>query len=133
MLREFIVQIEGVRVGRFEEVDDLSATTEVIELRDGSDRVMRHVPGRVRYGTVALRRGEVSQALWRWWAEIKKGQVRRRTVTVSLIDSQKKGIAGWRLHGCWPSEWRLAATQTGKDDVAAIEEIRFVVEDIELI
>ena len=132
--RRFIVQIEGVRAGRFEEVDNLTASTEVMEIRDGADRVMRQVPGRTRYGRVTLRRGDVTPALWRWWAEVKKGDVRRREVTISLVDSNDKGIAGWRLSGCWPSDWRMSASQDTKASgrAVAMEEITFVVEDIEL-
>ena len=132
--RRFSVQIEGVRVGRFEEVDNLSASTEVMEIRDGGDRIMRQVPGRIRYGRVTLRRGDVTRALWRWWAEVKKGDVRRRTVTISLVDSNDEGIAGWRLTGCWPSDWRMSASQGAKPSGLgiAMEEITFVVEDIEL-
>ena len=132
--RRFIVQIEGVRAGRFDEVDNLTASTEVMEIRDGADRVIRQVPGRTRYGRVTLRRGNVTRALWRWWAEVKTGDVRRRSVAISLVDGNDKEIAGWRLSGCWPTDWRISASQGAEASGhgMAREEITFVVGDIEL-
>ena len=79
----FVVEIGvGAELG-FSEVELPAGEIEVIEYREGADRVnsARKLPGRVKYANVVLKRGITGQPeLFEWWKSVRDGEVQRRNV-----------------------------------------------------
>ena len=75
----FVVEIDGIEVGAFSEVDLPDATIEAIEYREGSDpgSGARKLPGRVSYANVVLKRGLTGRTdLWNWFKATRDGSPR---------------------------------------------------------
>ena len=96
----------GEDVG-FSEAELPSGELEVIEYREGSDRVSstRKLPGRVAYPNVTLKRGVAGGLeLYRWWDAVRDGAPERRDVTITLLDEQRQPVQRWRLRNAWPAK-----------------------------
>ena len=103
----FVVEIEGVEAGGFSEVDLPSGEIEVIEYREGADKVSsaRKLPGRVKYPNVVLKRGVAGRLeLFDWWKSIRDGTPDRRNVTIQLLDESRTPVQRWQLRNAWPAK-----------------------------
>jgi phage tail-like protein len=84
----------------FSEVEVPSGEIEVIEYREGGDRVnsARKLPGFAKYPNVTLKRGITGRTdLFEWWKSVRDGQVQRRNVTITLLDEQRQAGLRWHL------------------------------------
>src|SRR5882762_1903664 len=85
----FQVLIDGVTTAGFAEVIMPEAAAEIIEYREGGDKVTstRKLPGRIRYGNVVLKQGITdSHELYDWWKTVVDGDVQRRNMSVVLLN-----------------------------------------------
>ena len=117
----------------FSEVDLPAGEVEVIEYREGSDRVSaaRKLPGRVEYPNVVLRRGIAGRLeLFEWWRSIRDGTLDRRNVTITLLDEQRKPVQRWRLRNAWPAKVDYSTLQ-GRGNEVAIETLELAHEGFE--
>lgn len=124
----FKLRIGNFDQGHFTECSGLSVKTEVISYREaGSNQVLRHIPGPMEYSAVTLKYGLTdSKELYDWMMKVAEGNVERRNVTISLLDSQGKDVVmNWELHDAWPSEWQSAALNA-LDKGIAIESLTLV-------
>ena len=128
------VDPEGVD-GGFEEVGPISAAIDVIEYRNGNDKVntFRKVPGLHRVNDVTLKRGVVgSTTLFTWFRAGTLGQADRRTVTIRLLDEDHTDVVfTWRLMRAWPVKYLASSLNATSSDVA-IEELVLTCEGIEV-
>lgn len=130
----FRVEIDGVDAGQFTEVSGLAAEAEVIEYREGADKVTssRKLPGRVRYPNVTLRRGlTASRDLWEWWKTVRDGALERRTVVITLLNDAGEPLLRWRLREAWIATFVAPDLNAEGNDVA-IETIELTHEGLEL-
>lgn len=130
----FLVEIDGVADTAFSEVSGLSAEAEVIEYREGSDKLTssRKLPGRVRYGDVTLRRGvTTSRVLFDWWMTAVNGNVQRRNVAVILLDDARQEVRRWLLREAWIAKFEIGPLQAKGNEVL-IESILLTHEGLEL-
>jgi len=103
----FVVEIEGVEAGGFSEVDLPSGEIEVIEYREGADRISsaRKLPGRVKYANVVLTRGVAGRLeLFEWWKSVRDGTPDRRNVVILLLDEARSPVQRWQLRDAWPTK-----------------------------
>ena len=130
----FRVEIDGVAAAAFASVSGLAAEAEVIEYREGADKVTssRKLPGRVRYPNVTLRRGlTASRDLWNWWKTTRDGQVERRTVAITLLNDAGEPVLRWRLREAWIARIEASDLDAQGNEVA-IETIELAHEGLEL-
>ena len=133
---KFRLEIEGIKAGSFDSVENLKAKIDVVEYQDGDDRFLHKRPGRTSYENVTLRRGTVnSPVLWKWWSDVSAGKFKPRTVSIILLSKSGKPVLQWHLLGCWPCEWQFAAEQLDeeKPHIVMLEAITFVVEKIKFV
>jgi phage tail-like protein len=100
----FVVEIDGVERAGFSEATLPSAALDVVEYREGADKtsVSRKLPGRLRLGTLVLRRGIGDDlALWQWFRTVADGELDRRNVAVILLDATRQPVRRWLLHDAW--------------------------------
>ena len=101
----FTVDIGAGEELGFSQVEGLSGEIEVIEYREGADRVntARKLPGLAKYSNVTLRRGITGRTdLFEWWKSVRDGQVQRRNVTITLLDEARQPVVRWLLRNAWP-------------------------------
>jgi len=116
----FVVDIgAGDELG-FSEADLPAGELEVIEYREGSERVSsaRKLPGRVKYTNVVLRRGVTGRLdLFEWWKTARDGALQRRNVTITLLDEQRNPVQRWRLRNAWPAKLDYSTLQALGNEV----------------
>lgn len=130
----FVVDLGGGDEAGFSEVDLPGGAIEVIEYREGSDRVSsaRKLPGRVSYPNVVLRRGIAGRLeLFEWWRAVRDGQPDRRTVTITLLDEQRQPVQAWRLRNAWPAKLE-GPTLNAQGNEVAIETLELAHEGFEV-
>jgi len=129
----FKLDISGVTEGHFTECSGLGVRVESIPYREaGNKQIVRHIPGPVEYAAVTLRYGVTSsRELWDWFQDAIQGDVKRKNVSIILLDSKGTDeVMRWNLMDAWPSEWQGAALDAG-DRALAIESLTLVFDSIE--
>ena len=130
----FLVDIGvGDELG-FSEVEVPSGEIEVIEYREGGDRVnsARKLPGLAKYPNVTLKRGITGRTdLFEWWKSVRDGQVQRRNVTITLLDEQRQAVLRWHLRDAWPVKIEGPALNATGNEVA-IETLELAHEGLEI-
>lgn len=130
----FVLEIDGVEAAGFSEVDGLTAETDVIEYREGADRVNspRLLPGLTRYARVVLRRGfSGDSTLFEWWKAVRDGPPERRNVAIVLLDERREQVARWNLRRAWPTKYEGPALNAKSSEVA-LETLELAHEGLEL-
>ncbi len=118
----------------FSEVEGLAGEIEVIEYREGADRVntARKLPGLAKYPNVMLKRGITGRTdLFEWWKSVRDGQVQRRNVTITLLDEQRQPVLRWLLRNAWPVKLE-GPTLNATGNEVAIETLELAHEGLEI-
>ena len=130
----FLVDIGlGDEIG-FSEVDLPSGEIELIEYREGADRVntARKLPGLTKYSNVTLKRGITGRTdLFEWWKSVRDGQLQRRNVTITLLDEQRQAVFRWLLRNAFPVKVE-APTLNATGNEVAIETLELAHEGLEI-
>ncbi len=130
----FLVEIDGVASAGFKAVSGLAAEAEVVEYREGADKMSssRKLPGRVEYPNVTLKRGlATSRDLWDWWTTVRDGALQRRSVAITLLDDARQPVLRWLLREAWPVKWEISELDASKNEIA-IETLELAHEGLEL-
>jgi phage tail-like protein len=118
----------------FSEVEVPSGEIEVIEYREGGDRVnsARKLPGLAKYPNVTLKRGITGRTdLFEWWKSVRDGQVQRRNVTITLLDEQRQAVLRWHLRDAFPVKIEGPSLNASGNEVA-IETLELAHEGLEV-
>jgi phage tail-like protein len=129
----FRLEIDGLSLGDFSEVSLGAAITDVVEYRDGSNPIVRKLPGVTRYANVTLKRGITgSMELYRWHRQVADGQANdaRRNVAIILSDESRAPIAWFILRNAWPVQYEAPSFVANSNDVA-IETLELTHEGLE--
>jgi phage tail-like protein len=126
----FGVEIDGVLVAGFSEVSGLQSEAEVQEYREGGvNEYMHKRVGPVKYtGNLVLKRGISDKAgLWSWYADVAQGKIKRKTVSVVLMDSSCEEKQRWNFQRAYPVKWtgpglRAAAAEVAVETVELAHE-----------
>jgi phage tail-like protein len=118
----------------FSEVEVPSGEIEVIEYREGGDRVnsARKLPGLAKYPNVTLKRGITGRTdLFEWWKSVRDGQPQRRDVTITLLDEQRQAVLRWHLRNAFPVKVEGPSLNASGNEVA-IETLELAHEGLEV-
>jgi phage tail-like protein len=115
----FLVEVESLVVGGFQEVTGLQAELEADDYREGGNNDFVHsLPKGTKYPRLVLKRGITdSDTLWKWQVKVRGGRIERRTVHIVLLDEEKERKWDWRCVEAYPSKW---SGPDFKSDTAAI-------------
>lgn len=101
----FEVNWGGANFG-FSEVSGLTFETQAIEYRDGYSKEYQVVkmPGIPKFGNLTLKRGIVKgdSDFQKWYSEITMNTIKRRTVTIKLLDEEHNPTVTWTIKGAFP-------------------------------
>lgn len=103
----FVIEVNGARVGGFSEVTGLEVRTEVDEYREGGVNDYVHkIAKETRYPNLTLKRGITDATeFWDWHREIVDGDIKRKTITVVLLDSRGEEKWRWVFRDAYPVKW----------------------------
>jgi phage tail-like protein len=128
----FKVEISGVTVSPFLEVEGLESITAIKPTKNGDDLILRQQAGRTSYTNLIMRRGFTGNSeLLNWRKKVIQGAFERRGGSILLLDKVGKEILRFNLFEVWPCRWKLGKLSGLSDDLL-IEEIELVVEWFEL-
>ena len=130
----FLVEIDGITVAAFCEVSGLTSATEVIEYRNGSDKLntVRKLPGLTTYANIVFKRGVTQNTeLWNWRKAIEQGTPDRRSGAIVLLDDERNPVRRWRFTDGWPAKIEGPELNAKGNDVA-IETIEIAHEGLTL-
>ena len=117
----FEVKWDG-EVMSFQEVSGLGVETQPIEYRAGDSKAFAVVkmPGLEKYGNVTLKKGvfKSDRKLWDWFNQIKMNTVKRKPVTISLLDAAGKPTMVWTLANAWPAKVTATDLKAQGNEVA---------------
>ena len=134
----FLLEIAGITgdsktiVGGFKTVTGMNSETEVIEFKQGNDKVVRKKPGRTTYANITLERGyTATDDLWTWRNNIEKGLIDRRSGSVIILDNDgETEIGRYNFYEGWPCKWDVPEMDSESSSMA-IEKIEIAVEKVE--
>ncbi len=130
----FRVEISGVAQANFCEVIIPDSTSEVIEVREGTDAItVRKQSGRLSYGNLVLKWGlTASMELYNWRKMIEQGKIgsMRRNIAVVLIDEEGNDAARWEFSNAWPSRYKAPDLNAQGNEIA-IETLEIVFESMQ--
>jgi phage tail-like protein len=103
----FYVEINGIKEAVFTEVGGLQVETAFFDYEEGGNNGHVHrLPGRVKASNLTLKRG-ISRFndFFKWQAEVTKGKIGRRNISVVMFDVQGKELMRWHFLGAYPVKW----------------------------
>jgi phage tail-like protein len=105
----FRVEIDGLQLAGFSEVQIGPTTVDVIEYREGNEPThVRKLAGLHKYGSITLKRGvTVSLELFDWHKQILAGQTAnaRKTVVIHVLDESGADRGRWVVREAWPIKY----------------------------
>ena len=118
----FAVQIDGVGEAAFTECTLPALEVDVHEEKEGGFNTGAHLlPGRVKRGSVTLKRGlTTSSELLRWYSDVMQGQLSstRKQVSIVLYNSTGQQVMRWDFTGAYPNKWSGPALNASTNNIA---------------
>ena len=130
----FLLEIEGTTAAGFTEVGGLSAESDIIEYREGSDLPrMRKLPALFKFANITLKRGYTqNRELWEWRKTTLDGATERKQGAIVLLDESREPVLRWEFFEGWVSKYEGPALNSTANE-AAIESIEIAIEDLQLV
>ena len=95
-------------VMHFQEVSGLDVEAQPIEYRhgDGPQFSVVKMPGIKKFSDVTMKKGvfKSDNKFWDWFNEIKMNTVKRKPITISLLDETGAPTMVWTLANAWPNK-----------------------------
>ena len=135
-ISKFYFQVKwDSEVMSFQEVSGLDIEAQPIEYRSGDNPVFAtiNMPGIKKSGNVTMKKGvfKSDNKFWDWFNEIKMNTIKRKPVTISLLDEAGAPTMVWTLTNAWPT--KITATDLKSDgNEVAIETIEISHEGVEI-
>ena len=118
----FLVELDGVVRGAFQEAGGLDSTIDVIEHREGGENLTtRKYPGQVKFSNLTLKWGMADdRELYDWHRQWATGDpaAQRKNGSVVLLDRQGQEQARWNFFNGWPAKWTGPSLSAEASDIA---------------
>ncbi len=122
----FKVEIEDIGEIAFKEVSNLDLEAQPIEYRHGNSPQFSSIkmPGLKKSSNVSLKKGvfKSDNKFFDWFNEIKLNTIKRRAVTISLLDEAGAPTMVWKLVNAWPTKITGVSLKSDGNE-AAMEQI----------
>lgn len=135
-VHRFKVEIEGLHVAGFSEVDGLSIEVETIPYKEGGvNSFAHHFPVAVKYEPITLKRGfsnaNFVDRLWDWYLDYTRGKIVKKDGSIILQDRSGSEICRWNFFQAQPVSWHGPSFNSISSDIA-IESFQLVHEGLKL-
>jgi len=123
----FIVEVDGVELGRFREISGLQIDVEVETYTEGGENGFVHkLPGRMTWPNLVLKRGVTEQdVLMNWLQDAvgdgmtqRNGKTKRTTAAIVLMSTDGQRMRSWNVVDAIPVRWGGPTLATGSTDPA---------------
>ncbi len=124
----FLVEVEGLVVGGFNDVSGLQSEIEVNDYREGGvNDYIHRLAGPARYpSNLVLKHGLTDDTtLWLWHRDVRRGIIIRRKVTILLQDASGSTVNSWILEKAYPVRW-VGPELKADSSTVAIETLELV-------
>jgi phage tail-like protein len=122
----FKVSIDQLQTGGFSRAKGLQRETRVESYREGGVNDFEHkLVTLTAYPNLVLERGLADPALWNWHQDVVEGRVKRRAITITLEDEQRREVWSWSAQGAYPVKWSAADLDARSSEVN-VEAVEFV-------
>ena len=106
---KFSFQVKwDANVMSFQEVSGLSIESTPIEYRHGDSPAFSTIkmPGIKKFGNVTMKKGvfKSDNKFWDWFNKIKMNTIKRKPMTISLLDAAGAPTMVWTLTNAWPTK-----------------------------
>lgn len=112
----------GGTKAEFSEVSGLNIETQVIEYRHGLSPQfsMIKMPGIQKFGNITMKRGifKKDNDYYNWVNEIKMNTIKRRDITIKLLDEDHNPVMIWKAINAFPVKLEGAALKASGNEVA---------------
>ena len=127
----FAVEIEGLLVGGFSEVNGLESEIHVDDFHEGGVNGFAHkLPGPAGYTNLTLKHGLTAiGTLWNWYHNAARGVIQRKNGTIMLLDPQQIPVMWWNFRNALPVRW-TGPTFDARSDEVGFESIELAHEGI---
>ncbi|MEX8518893.1 MAG: phage tail protein [Leptothrix sp. (in: b-proteobacteria)] len=92
----------------FQEISGLDVESQPIEYRHGDSPAFSVIkmPGIKKYSDVTMKKGvfKSDNKFWNWFNETKMNVIKRKAVTISLLDEAGGVTMVWTLANAWPTK-----------------------------
>lgn len=115
----FVVSIDGQGQAAFTECTLPVVEVEIERLKEGGNNIFIHqLPGQRKPANVSLKNGVGKSELMDWYLEIMEGNITRKTVTITLLNSEKQPVMVWNINDAFPSKWSGPRLESGSKTLA---------------
>lgn len=128
----FLLEIDGIGQGAFQECSGFDSTIDVIEHREGGENTtLRKLPGLTKYSNISLKWGMTEDRdLYDWHRKVVLGEIERKNGSIVLLDRKGEEVARWNFVRAWPTKWDGPDLNAEGNDVA-IENLELAHEGVE--
>jgi phage tail-like protein len=120
----------------FQEVSGLDIETQTIEYRAGNSKQYSTVkmPGLLKTGTITMKKGvfKSDNAIFKWFAEVKMNTIKRKSITISLLDEGYKPTMVWKVRDAFPVKVSSTDLKAEGNEVA-VETVELAFEGLEIV
>ncbi|MDF1512926.1 MAG: phage tail protein [Anaerolineae bacterium] len=115
----FVVSIDGQGQAAFTECTLPVVEWEIERLKEGgTNNFIHQLPGQRKPTTVTLKNGVGKSELMDWYLDTMGGNITRKPVTITLLDSEKKTVMVWNINDAFPSKWTGPQLQSDSKTLA---------------
>jgi phage tail-like protein len=118
----FLVEIEGITRGAFQEASGFDSSIEVEEHREGGENITtRKLPGMVKYSNIVLKWGLTDDhELDDWYQQWASGDpaAKRQSGSIVLLDRQGQEKKRWNFINAWPTKLTWPSFNAENSDLA---------------
>ncbi len=116
----FMVEIEGMFAGGFQEVSGLSIEIETENVQEGGVNTYQHrLPKGVKYGDIVLKRGLLDvNMVGGWFHGIAGGEkIERRSGSIRVLNSFGVPTISWDFTDAYPTKWEASGLNSSSNGI----------------
>ena len=126
----FLVEVDGVEIGRFMEVTGLEVEIGVETIEEGGQNGFAHkLPGRMTWPNLVLRRGVTqNDSLFKWLNKSSGdgfagagNKLKRSSAAVTLLSASGSRLRAWNFDGAFPVKWKGPSFAAASGEMAVEE------------
>lgn len=102
----FVVSVDGQGQAAFTECTLPAVEWDIQRLKEGGNNTYVHqLPGQRKPANVTLKNGVEKSELMDWYMDAMGGNITRKTVTITLLNSKKESVMVWNFNDAFPTKW----------------------------
>ena len=125
----FLLEVDGLPIGRFSAVSGLSMSVEVETYQEGGENNYEHkFPGRVTWENLVFKRGITNDNNLFNWFELTVGpgfmltdSFSRATAGVTMLSANGRRLRSWVIQDAFPVRWKGPDFDANNDEVPTEE------------